>query len=165
MRLLKRSTLVPAVIVLLGTSGCATQTGATYDPFVIFPATAQWTWNDELNRFPKDPSLETLNIQSMVREIITESLAERGYTLAPAGGKVEFRVHYQVGLGQEINQDSAKAYASLSLTLVDTKTDRSAWVGFIKSDADIATPEPQRRKRMREQMNKMLKNFPPNQPK
>jgi hypothetical protein len=38
-------------------------------------------------------------------------------------------------------------------------------VGFIKTDADIAIPEAQRRKRLREQMNKMLKNFPPNQPK
>jgi hypothetical protein len=165
MRLLKRSTLILAVIALLGTSGCASKTGATYDPFAIFPATAQWTWNEELNSFPKDPSLESLNIQSMVREIITESLAEHGYTLAPAGGRVDFRVHYQVGLGKVIDQNSVKAYASLSLTLVDMKTDRSAWVGFIKSDADIATPEPQRRKRMREQMNDMLKNFPPNQPK
>jgi hypothetical protein len=165
MHLLERNILVLAVIALLGASGCATKIGATYDPFVVFPATAQWTWNDELNRIPKHPSMETLNIQSIVREAITEGLAERGYTLAPAGGKVDFRVHYQVGLGQKIEQDSVKSYASLSLTLVDTKTDRSAWVGFIKTDADIATPEAQRRKRLREQMNKMLKNFPPNQPK
>ncbi len=106
MRLLKRNTLVLAVIALLGASGCATKIGATYDPFVIFPATAQWTWNDELNRVPKVPSMETLNIQSIVREAITEGLAERGYTLAPAGGKVDFLVHYQVGLGQVIKKDS-----------------------------------------------------------
>jgi hypothetical protein len=165
MHLLKRNTLVLAVIALLGVSGCAAKTGATYDPFAIFPATARWTWNDELNSFPNDPSLETLNIQSMVREIITESLAERGYTLAPAGEEVDFRAHYQFGLGQLIEQDSIKAYASLSLTLVDTKTDRSVWVGFIKTDADIAISEAQRRKRIRKKMDKMLKGFPPNQPK
>ena len=165
MHLLERSTLVLTVIALLGASGCAKKIGATYDPFVIFPATAQWTWNDELTRIPNHPSMETLNIESIVRETITEGLVERGYTLAPAGGKVDFQVHYQIGLGQEIRQDSVKSHASLSLTLVDTKTDRSAWVGFIKTDADIATPEAQRRKRLREQMNKMLKNFPPNQPK
>jgi len=165
MRLRERSTLILAVIVLLGASGCASKTGATYDPFAIFPATAQWTWNDALNSFPKDPSLDTLNIQSMVREVITESLAAHGYTLAPAGGKVDFRAHYQFGLGQVVNQDSVKAYASLSLTLVDAKTGRSAWVGFIKTDADIATPEAERRKRMREKMNEMLKDFPPNQPR
>ena len=165
MRLLERNTLVLAVIALLCTSGCAKKIGATYDAFAIFPATAQWTWNDELNRFPKNPSMETMNIESIVRETITAGLAERGYTLAPAGGKVDFLVHYQVGLGQKVKQHSVKSYASLSLTLVDTKTDRSAWVGFIKTDADIATPEAQRRKRLRKQMNKMLKNFPPNQPK
>jgi hypothetical protein len=165
MRLLERSALVLTVIALLGASGCAKKIGATYDPFVIFPATAQWTWNEEMNKIPNDPSMEALNIRSIVREAITEGLAKRGYTLAPAGGKAEFRVHYQVGIGQKIEQDSVKSYASLSLTLVDTKTDRSAWVGFIKTGADIATPEAQRRKRLREQMNKMLKNFPPNQPK
>jgi hypothetical protein len=165
MHLLERNVLVLAVIALLGTSGCATKIGATYDSFATFPATAQWTWNDELNRVPKVPSMETLNIESIVRETITEGLAERGYTLAPAGGKVDFLVHYQVGLGQKVEQDSVKSYASLSLTLVDTTTDRSVWVGFIKTGADVATPEAQRRKRLREQMNKMLKNFPPNQPK
>jgi hypothetical protein len=162
---LERNILALAVIALLGASGCAKKIGATYDPFVIFPATAQWTWNDELNRIPKDPSMEALNIQSIVREAITEGLAERGYTLAPSGGNVDFRVHYQIGLGQKIEQDSVKSSASLSLTLVDTKTDRSAWVGFIKTGTDIAAPEAQRRKRLREQMNKMLKKFPPNQPK
>ena len=165
MRLLERSTLVLTVIALLGASGCAKKIGATYDPFMVFPATAQWTWNDELNIIPDHPSMKTLNIQSIVREAITEGLAKRGYTLAPAGEKVDFRVHYQVGIGQKLKPGSVKSYASLSLTLVDTKTNRSAWVGFIKTDADIATPEAQRRKRLREQMNKMLKNFPPNQPK
>jgi hypothetical protein len=165
MHLLARNILALAVIALLGASGCAKKIGATYDPFMAFPATAQWTWNDELNIIPDHPSMETLNIQSNLREAITEGLAKRGYTLAPAGEKAEFRVHYQVGIGQKIKPGSVKSYASLSLTLVDTKTDRSAWVGFIKTDADIAIPEAQRRKRLREQMNKMLKNFPPNQPK
>jgi hypothetical protein len=108
--------------------------------------------------------MKTLNIQNIVEEAIAEGLAKRGYTLAPAGGKVDFRVHYQLGLGREIKQDSVKSYASLSLTLVDAKTDRSAWVGFIKTGAGIAAPETQRRKKLREQMNEMLKNFPPSQP-
>jgi hypothetical protein len=165
MQLLKRHILVLAVIALLGAGCSAKKIGATYDPFVIFPATAQWTWNTELNRIPKDPSMETLNVQNIVEDAIAEGLAKRGYTLAPADGKVDFRVHYQLGLGREIKQDSVKSYASLSLTLVDAKTDRSAWVGFIKTGADIAAPEAQRRKRLREQMNEMLKDFPPAQPK
>jgi hypothetical protein len=164
MRLLERNILVFAVVAVLGVSGCAEHIGATYDPFEFFPATAQWTWNDELNRIPKHPSMESLNIESIVRETITEGLAKRGYTFAPAGEKVEFRVHYQIGIGQKIEQDSVESYGSLSLTLVDAKTDRSAWVGFINTDVDIAIPEAQRRERLREQMDEMLEDFPPNQP-
>jgi hypothetical protein len=165
MRLLDRSTFLLAVIVFLGVSGCGPKIGATYDAFAIFPATAQWTWNEGLNRFPKNASMETLNIESIMRESITESLTERGYTLAPAGGKVDFLVHYRVGLGQVIKKDSVESYGSLSLTLVDTTTDQSVWEGFIKTEADIAISEAERRKRMQERMNEMLKDFPPNQPK
>jgi hypothetical protein len=164
MHLLERNILVLAVIALIGVNGCAEKIGATYDPFEIFPATAKWTWDEQSNRIPKHPAIESLNIENIVREAIIEGLAERGYTLAPAGEKVDFRAHYQIGLGQKISQDSVKSYGSLSLTLVDANTDRSAWVGFIKTDADIAIPETERRERLREQMNEMLEDFPPNQP-
>ena len=70
-----------------------------------------------MNRIPRDPSIDALNIETLVREAIAEGLASRGYTLAPAGAPVDFRVHYQIGLGQAIRQDSVKSYASLSLTL------------------------------------------------
>ncbi len=60
--------------------------------------------------------METLNIRSIVREAITEGLAKRGYTLAPAGGKAEFRVHYQVGIGQKTRAGLRKV---LRLTFPD----------------------------------------------
>jgi hypothetical protein len=165
MRLLERNTLALVVIALFGASGCARDIGATYDSFVLFPATAQWTWNEAMNRAPSDPSLKTLNIEGMLRETITEGLANHGYTLAPADGKVDFRIHYQIGIAQNIKKNSIKSYASLSLTMVDTKTDRSAWVGFIKTEADISMSDAERRERLRKQVDKMLENFPPNQRK
>ena len=100
MRLLVRITLVLAFIALLSASGCTRRIGATYDPFLMFPATAQWAWDEGMNRIPEDPSMAALNIRTLVRETITKGLARRGYALAPKGGKVDFRVHYQVGIGR-----------------------------------------------------------------
>jgi hypothetical protein len=165
MRLLERITLVVAVVALLSSSGCAKKVGATYDPFVLFPATAQWAWDEALNQLPDDPSITALNIRTLVRETITEGLATRGYAMAPQGGKVDFRVHYQVGLGKIIKPDSVEGYGSLSLTLVEVSTNRDVWVGFIKTDVDVSTSEAERRKRLQKEVNKMLKDFPPSQPK
>lgn len=163
MRLLERIILVVALGTLLGSSGCARKAGPSYDPFLRFPATAQWAWDDAWNRFPDDPAIEELNIRTLARETITDGLAARGYTLAPEGGKVDFRVHYHVGLRKVIKKDSVEGYGSLSLTLVDASTNRNAWVGFIEADVDVSNSEAERRKRLQKEVNKMLKDFPPSQ--
>ena len=162
MRLLKRITLVLAVLVLLSGMGCGNKRiGATYDPFVIFPASAQWTWDESLNRTSSNPSMTPLKIRTLAREAITEGLAKRGYTFAEEGEDVDFRVHYQLGIGRKIERDSAKGYGSLSLTLVEASTNREAWAGFIKTDADVTLSEADRRKRLQKQVDEMLGKFPP----
>jgi hypothetical protein len=164
MPLLKRITLVLAAIVLLSSFGCGPKrTGATYDPFVVFPATAQWAWDEGLNRVPADQSITDLNIRSIVRDIITKGLAKRGYSMAPDGGKVDYRVHYQVGTGKRIEPTSVKGYGSLSLTLVDASTDQDVWVGFVKTESDVSLSEKDRRKRLQKRVDKMLRKFPPSQ--
>ena len=165
MRLLVRITLVLTFIALLSASGCAKRIGATYDPFLMFPATAQWAWDEGMNRIPEDPSMASLNISTLVRETITKGLARRGYQMAPEGGKVDFRVHYQVGIGRRVKTSSVTAYGSLSLTLVDASTDRDAWVGFVKTDVDVSVSEADRRQRLQKKIDKMLRKFPPAQPK
>jgi hypothetical protein len=162
---IERVALTLGVLGLLAVGGCTTKIGATYDPFVLFPATAQWTWDEAMNSMPSDPSMAKLNIEAIVRETIVASLAERGYTLAPDGGTADFRAYYQLGLGQIVNLDSVESFASLSLTFVDTETNRSAWVGFITTRADIAIPDAERRELLRKRLDKMLKDFPPSQPK
>ncbi len=161
MRLLEQIILVVAVGTLLSSSGCAKKAGPSYDPFVVFPATAQWTWDEAWNRLPDDPAVAALNIRTLARDTITEGLETRGYTLAPQGGKVDFRVHYQVGLGKIIKRDSVEGYGTLSLNLVDASTNRQVWVGFIKADIHPSVSEAERRKRLQKEVNKMLKDFPP----
>ena len=164
MRLLKRITLVLTIIVLFSFIGCGKKRiGATYDPFVIFPATAQWTWDESLNRSSSDPSLTPLKVRPLLREAVTEGLARHGYTLAQEGEKVDFRIHYQLGIGRKIERDSTQGYASLSLTLVEASTDKKAWVGFVKTDADVTLSETDRRNRLQKQIDEMLKDFPPSQ--
>jgi hypothetical protein len=165
MRPIERIALALGVLGLLAAAGCAKKIGATYDPFVVFPATAHWSWDEAMNRMPSDPSLAKLDIESIVRETITASLAERGYTLASQGEPVDFRVHYQLGLGQVVKPDSVEGFASLSLTLVDTQTDRAAWVGFIKTRVHVANSESERREQLRKRLDELLKDFPPSQPR
>jgi hypothetical protein len=161
MHLSRRISLVLAVIALLGSNGCASNIGTTHDPFVIFPETAQWAWDEKMNTLPSDPSMQALNIRTIVRESVTEALATKGYTLEPAGGKVDFRVHYQVGITKVITENSPKAYGSLNLTLVNVTTNRTVWVGFIKANVDVSISEAERRMRFSQELSKLLKDFPP----
>jgi hypothetical protein len=164
MRLTKRITLILAVLALLSAFGCAPKrTGATYDPFVAFPATAQWAWDEGLNRLPTDPSMAELNIRTIVRDTITEGLAKRGYSMAPEGEQADFLAHYQVGIGKRIDRSSVKGFGSLSLTLVDPATSRDVWVGFVKTESDVSLSEADRRKRLQRNIDKMLGKFPPSQ--
>lgn len=164
MRLTKRITLILAVLALLGSFGCAPKrTGATYDPFVVFPPTAQWAWDEGLNRLPTDPSMEQLNISTIVRDTITVGLAKRGYTMAPEGEKADFLAHYQVGIGRRIDRSSVKGFGSLSLTLVDPSTSRVVWVGFVKTESDMSLSEAERRERLQGNIDRMLGKFPPSQ--
>ena len=166
MRLHKRISLLIVAVALLGATGCAPKRiGAAYDPFFLFPATAQWAWDEGLNRIPNDPALTELNIRRIVRDLITEGLAERGYTMAPKGGEVDFRIHYEIGIGRRIEPGSVEGFASLSLNFVDVATDRDVWLGFVRTEVAIAITEAERRKRLRSRIEKMLGKFPPNQPK
>jgi hypothetical protein len=165
MRLQKRIPLVLAVFVLFSSSGCGEKRiGATYDPFAIFPATALWAWEEELNRLPTDPSMTELNIRTLVEEAIVKGLAKRGYEMAPEGEEVQFLAHYQVGIAKRIEPNSVKGFGSLSLTLVDPATNRDVWVGFVRTRANVALSESDRRKRLQGQVDKMLRKFPPSQP-
>jgi len=162
MRRLKRITLILAVLVLLSAAGCGRKrVGATYDPFVIFPATAQWAWDENMNRLRTDRSMDELNLHTVVRDVITEGLAKRDYAMASEGGKVDFLVYYRVGLGKRIGPDSVKGFGSLSLTVVDVSSNRDVWVGFIKIEVDLALSDKDRRRRLRKRVDKMLRKFPP----
>ena len=104
-----------------------------------------------------------MHLRPHVREVITNGLAKRGYSMAPEGGKVHYRVHYQVGIGKRIDKTSVKGYGSLSVTLVDASTDQDVWVGFVKTESNVSLSETERRKGLQKRVDKMLGKFPPSQ--
>jgi hypothetical protein len=64
-----------------------------------------------------------------------------------------------------ISTTSASAVATLSLSLVESESKRRVWVGFIKVDVDTSLTEAQRRERLQAEMQELLEDFPPSQPK
>jgi len=145
--------------------GCAKTVGSTHDPLAIFPAQATWVWDEAANRMPSDERLRVLNIDAIIRDTTAEGLAARGYTQAPAGSPAPYLLSYEVGIGRLITTTSASAVGTLSLSLVESESKRRVWVGFIKVDVDTSLTEAQRRERLQGEMQKMLKDFPPSQPK
>ena len=162
MRLRKAFVLAPCLIVAVG---CTTKmVGATHDPLAIFPARSTWVWDEAANRMPDDERLEELNIAAIIRDTAAVAFAEHGYTQALTGSDAPYQLSYQVGIGEVISATSARAVGSLSMALVESKSKRRVWVGFIRVNVDTSMTESQRRERLRGEMEKMLKDFPPSQP-
>lgn len=70
-----------------------------------------------------------------------------------------------MGIGRRVSKTSASAVGSLSLSLVASESKRQVWLGFVRVDVDTSLTKAQRRKRLQGKMKKLLKNFPPSQPR
>jgi hypothetical protein len=156
--------LAPSLCLVVA-FGCAKTVGSTYDPLAIFPAQATWAWDDAANRMPSDETLHVLNVDAVIRDTTAEGLSARGYAQAPAGSPAPYLLSYEVGIGRMISTTSASAVATLSLSLVESESKRRVWVGFIKVDVDTSLTEAQRRERLQAEMQELLEDFPPSQPK
>jgi hypothetical protein len=152
------------LVLLFGlATGCAKNVGSTYDPLAIFPAQATWSWDPTEIIIPSDERLDTLNINEIVRESIVEGFAERGYTEAPIGSKAPYLLAYEIGIGRTITRTRATAIGSLSVSLVESNSNRRVWVGFIRLDVDTSRTEAERRDLLRREVRNMLRSFPPSQ--
>ena len=71
--------------------------------------------------------------------------------------------------GRSMGLERRRTLRARSPSLVDWQHDHGEaiddWADTVDGIMDGSTPEAERHKRLRKQMNKMLKNFPPNQPK
>ena len=77
----------------------------------------------------------------------------------------DYRLSYQVQVHSWIGADNSMSVASLSLLLVEAKSERRVWLGFGRAEFHISASREERVARLRKATAKMLKEFPPNQPK
>jgi len=148
-------------VCLIPFFGCSKNIRVNFDPLAIFPATSTWVWNDAKNILPDHPSMEILHIDRLLRAEVEEGFAGRGYTEVPRGSEAEYEMHYEVGLGLQVGGTQRPAVATASIELTEISTGRQVWVGFMKTNVDVSLTEKQRVDRLRRNMRKMLKNFPP----
>jgi hypothetical protein len=147
--------------------GCASdkiETSVTFDPLTAFPAQATFAWDEARNKLPKDERLLALDLGSVIESAAEAEFAVRGYTRA-TGGNPDFLISYQVASNSWIGSDNSRAVGTVSILLVEAESGRRVWLGFGRSDVQVGLERDVREARMREALAKMLKGFPPNQPK
>jgi hypothetical protein len=166
-RLMVQNSFGIALLALLVSllAGCASdgiETSRTFDPLTIFPAQATYTWDDRANRFPIEARLQSLNLESIIKEVADEEFAKRGYRLTSAKSP-NYRLSFQLAVHSWIGPDNSLSLGSLSLMLAEAKTNRRVWLGFGRAEVHVGLSEEERRARLRGGIASILEGFPPAQ--
>jgi hypothetical protein len=115
-------------ICLISFLGCAKNVRSNYDPLAILPATATWEWEDAKNVLPSHPSMEALQIDRLMRDVVGGALSDRGYTEAEQGSDAEYQLNYEIGLGVRVGKNQTPAIATASIELTEIGSGRRVWV-------------------------------------
>jgi hypothetical protein len=140
-------------------SGPAVSTA--FDPLTRFPAEASFVWDAAANHAPEDPRIAELNFESRLRKLTTDALAARGYREVESE-PADYRVSYQLSVHTWISAEHSTSVGSLSIVLVDSVSGRRVWMGFTQAQAQVGLPEEVRNERLRDILDRMFENFPPN---
>jgi len=154
--------ILGSLLLAVGCAKPAFDVSAIFDPLATFPLEATFSWNDKANHPPKDPELQSLGYDRLLKQISNEEFAKRGYTNV-ASGAADFLLSYELTIHRWISVEKTQATGTLSLSLVDTKTNNRVWLGYGRAQVLIGLSEKERIDRLRLILAEMLKNFPPNQ--
>jgi hypothetical protein len=160
-----RYVIVLLLFAVYLSAGCASggiETSTTFDPLTAFPAQATYVWDERANQFPTDARLQALNVESIIKQLADEEFAKRGYHLASSRSS-HYRLSCQLAVNTWIGANNSTSLGSLSLMLVEAKTNRHVWLGFARAEIHVGLSDAERRARLREAIASMLKNFPPAQ--
>lgn len=158
-----------SIVVLAFLFACASndaeRVGSRYDPLLAFPAEATWSWDEAANELPQNERLRTraedVQFEPLLREVVEQELAERGYRAVPADQPVNYRLSYRMSGSTRLRPEEYVAVYSVSLLLVEAASKRGAWQGWMSAEVvDNPTPE-ERRARLVKKVEKMLAEFPP----
>lgn len=161
----RRAAVCCAILLALAT-GCASgvEYGTTYDPLTAFPATATFEWDEKANVLPEDSRLQSLDLGEIIEKVAAEEFTAKGYSPAAVGSGA-FHLSYRVSVNTWVGAEDSFAVGSLTLQLVDPRSNRRVWQGFGRANFDIALSRAQRELRLRKAIQTMLEEFPPSQPK
>jgi hypothetical protein len=114
-RLTSPLTLVAALLAtqLLGCMSSDPPVSHAYDPMTLFPATAEFVWDEEANWTPQNASLREEDIGPVIKRLATEAMAVHGYTEAQTGTP-PYRLSYQLTIHTWIGQEQSTSTASLA---------------------------------------------------
>jgi hypothetical protein len=146
-----------------------------WDREASFTHLKKYAWATNVRQDPNTNVKSSPFFDSRVRKAVDETLAAKGYALAPAS-QVDFLVGYDLVLNEkmDIYQPSGKwgyrggietyhyVEGSLILTASSRAPSRPIWRGWAEAEIDEdATPE-RREARINEAVAKILDRFPPN---
>lgn len=151
---------------ILIVSGCAKpaayDVSSVFDPLAIFPANGTFAWNDQANHLPDNPELQSLDFDRLLKQVSNEEFGKRGYTNV-AVGSPNYWLSYELTIHRWISVEKTLATGTLSLNLVDAKTNNRVWLGFGRAEVLVGLSEEERVERLRLILAEILQKFPPSQ--
>jgi hypothetical protein len=161
-----RRLLLVSLLALLGTAGagCGAKygTSTTVDPLAVFPSEAGYVWDEAGSSLPDEPRLEPLHLDILVEDEVDQAFARRGYRRV-ATRPTDYRLSYEVRLNTRIEADHSRSLIVLWLTLTEDPSGRNVWTGATQAELHMGLTESERRERLREALDEMLEEFPPEQ--
>jgi hypothetical protein len=153
--------LAAGFLVMLG--GCrsnAIEVTTSFDPVATFPSQATFTWDEGASKLPDDPRIRELNLASLIQEAADGAFAARGYRRV-AASPADYRLVYEVGENRWHGPEGTTSIFSVSLRLIDAKSNRHVWFGFGRAEVQVGLAREERAQRLREALDRMLEKFPP----
>jgi hypothetical protein len=154
--------ILGSLVLAVGCAKPAFDVSAVFDPLATFPAEATVSWDEKANHPPDNPEVQAHDYDRLLKQISNQEFAKRGYTIVETGA-ADYLLSYELTIHRWISAEKTQATGTLSLSLVDTKIGNRVWLGYGRAQVLVGLSEEERSERLRLILEKMLKEFPPNQ--
>jgi len=149
-------------LIFLGLACASDGVGVStsFDPLARFPATATYVWDEAESSMPQDQRLADLT--PLLKQAAEEEFGKRGYR-AVESGPSDYRLAYNFLVRTMMSAERSRTTGSLSLSLIDSTSKQLAWIGFGRAEIHVGLAPEERKERLRQAFERMLKDFPPSQ--
>ena len=156
------------ILMAMGCAKPAFDVSSISDPLAAFPAEATFAWNDQANHLPDNPELQPLEYDRLIKQVANEEFGKRGYSNSTTDNAedaedADYWLSYELTVHRWISAEKTRATGTLSLTLVDAKSNNRVWLGYGRAQVFVGLTEEERVERLRGILAEILAEFPPNQ--